>query len=311
MHQANPPRQPADRPHPRHRRWARWIGQHWARLHYARRVEPTWLELNRWDLPIAGLPAPFAGLKVVQLSDLHCSRHVTPAYVGEAVDLALAQRPDLVVLTGDFVHRGYRHVAEAAAGVRRLAAPLGVYAVLGNHDYSIRNALGVRRFKHLHRAVADALAANGVRVLRNESVRLERNGATLDLAGVDDLWSRACDPERAFTGLEESAPRLVLAHNPRTVERLAGRRCDLMLSGHTHGGQVDWPGLGRVALSRRAKRFAAGLYRHGHTLLYVHKGVGFGWRFRFGVRPEVAVFTLFPAAEGREPELCTSPVPGL
>src|SRR5207237_81723 len=109
----------------------------------------------------------------------------------------------------------------------------------------------VRRFKHLHRAVADALGATGVRVLRNESVRLGRDGATLDLAGVDDLWSRACDPERAFAGLEESSPRLVLAHNPRTVERLGGRRCDLMLSGHTHGGQVDWPGLGRAVPRRR------------------------------------------------------------
>jgi predicted MPP superfamily phosphohydrolase len=263
------------------------------------------LEVNRWDLPVDGLPAAFAGVKVVQLSDLHCSKHVTPDYIGEAVDLARAENPDLVVLTGDFVHRGYRHVAEAAACVARLSAPLGVFAVLGNHDYSIRNALGVRRFRHLHRAVADALTDAGVRVLRNESVRLERGGVRLDLCGVDDLWSRACDPAGALAGLDETTPRLVLAHNPQTVHLLDGRRCDLMLSGHTHGGQVDWPGLGRVALSRHARRFAAGLYRHGHTLLYVHKGVGFGWKFRYGVRPEVAVFSMFPPGS---PELCTSPL---
>ena len=88
---------------------------------------------------------------------------------------------------------------------------------------------------------------------------------------------------------------MVLAHNPRTVEYLAGLRCDLMLSGHTHGGQVHLPGIGRPTLSRRARRFAAGMYRHGHTQVYVNKGVGFGFRVRYGVRPEVAVLTLLPA----------------
>src|SRR5262249_3764412 len=119
-------------------------------------------------------------------------------------------------------------------------------------------------------------------------------GGALDRAGVDALWSRACDLDRAYDGHEPTRRRVLLAHNPRTVERLGGRRCDLMLSGHTHGGQVNWPGLGRVTLGRKARRFAAGLYRHGQTHLYVNKGVGFGWRFRFGVRPEVAGLTLRP-----------------
>jgi uncharacterized protein len=135
-------------------------------------------------------------------------------------------------------------------------------------------------------------------VLRNEVVPLTNGGAVLDLAGVDDLWSRACDLDRAYHGHEPTRPRVVLAHNPRTVERLGGRRCDLMLSGHTHGGQVDWPGLGRVTLGRKARRFAAGLYQHEGTYLYVNKGVGFGWRFRFGVRPEVAALTLRRPAAG-------------
>src|SRR5207253_5093721 len=87
-----------------HGRWARWIGRNWARVSYGYRVEPTWLELNHIDIPIAGLPAAFHHFRVVQLSDFHCSHQVTPAYLAEAVDLALAQDPDLVVLTGDFVH---------------------------------------------------------------------------------------------------------------------------------------------------------------------------------------------------------------
>jgi predicted MPP superfamily phosphohydrolase len=278
-------------------RWARWLGRGWARLTYAVRVEPTWLELNRLDVPVAELADPFHDFRIVQLSDFHCSRQVTPAYLGEAVDLAQAQHGDVIVLTGDFVHKGYKHVERAAAVCGRLHAPLGVYAVLGNHDFSVRNALGMRRYRHLHRAVADALRARGIRVLHNETVTLLRGGAALHLSGVADLWSRVCDLDRALAGLSPHVPCVLLAHNPCTIEHLQpGQRCDLMLSGHTHGGQINLPRLGRVTLGRNGKRFAAGMYHHRGTYLYVHKGVGFGFRVRYGVRPEVAVFRLRPAA---------------
>jgi uncharacterized protein len=276
------------------RRWARWLGRGWARVHYGYSVEPTWLEVNHCDIPIADLPAPFHGFRIVQLSDFHCSKQVSSAYLDEAVRLAQAQQPDVLVLTGDFVHRGYKYVAQVAQTLSRLTAPLGVYAVLGNHDFSVRNALGFRRYRHLHRAVANALRDHGIRVLHNESVELQRLSRAIHLVGVEDLWSRACDLEQAFEGLSPSIPRIVLAHNPRTVEHLNGRRCDLMLSGHTHGGQVHVPGLGRPTLGRNAKRFAAGLYRYRDTYLYVNKGVGFGFKFRYGVRPEVTVLSLRP-----------------
>jgi predicted MPP superfamily phosphohydrolase len=276
-------------------RWARWIGRGWARVHYAIRVEPTWLELNHHAIPVTDLPAAFGGLRIVQLSDFHCSRNVTPAYLGEAVELAQSQNGDLVVLTGDFVHKGFKYVKRVAALLGRLTAPHGVYAVLGNHDFSVRNALGMRRYRHLHRAVTEALTEQGIRVLHNETVALTRGDAQLHLAGVEDLWSRVCDVERALAGLTPAVPCVVLAHNPCTVERLNGHRCDLMLSGHTHGGQINLPGLGRVTLGRNGRRFAAGLYFHKSTFLYVNKGVGFGFRVRYGVRPEVAVLTLRPA----------------
>ncbi len=285
---------PGTRTHRTRGRWARWIGRNWARVSYGYRIEPTWLELNRWDVPIPSLPAAFAGFRIVQLSDFHCSRKVTPVYLDEAVDLAHDQSPDLVVLTGDFVHRGYKYVRSVARTLGRLSAPHGVFAVLGNHDFSVRNALGFRRYRHLHRAVAGALTEQGIHVLHNEAVGLARRGSRLNLIGVEDLWSRVCDLERAFAGLCPSVPCVVLAHNPCTIEFLDGQRCDLMLSGHTHGGQIHLPGFGRPTLSRRARRFAAGMYRYRDAHLYVNTGVGFGFRFRFGVRPEVAVFTLRP-----------------
>ncbi len=283
----------------RHRgRLGRWIGRNWARLSYGYRIEPTWLEVNHRDIPITGLPPSFAGFRITQLSDFHFRRQVPTAYLEKAVQLAQDQNPDAVVLTGDYVHRGYRYVDRVAETLARLSAPYGVYAVLGNHDYSVGNPLGFRRHPHLHRAVAGALTSRGIRVLHNETVGLVRGSSALYLTGVEDLWSRVCDLDRAFAGLCPAVPCIVLAHNPLTVERLEGRRCDLMLSGHTHGGQVNWPGLGRPALSRKARRFAAGLYLYGQSIVYVNKGVGFGFRFRFGVRPEVAVLTLKPVYRG-------------
>lgn len=279
------------------RQWARWIGQNWARVSHGRSVELTWLEVNRLEIALPDLSQRFAGFRIAQLSDFHGGPHMPESYLGRAVELALAEAPDLIVLTGDFIHGGFKHVDAVADVLGRLRAPCGVFAVLGNHDYSVRNALGIRRHRHLHHAVADALALRGIRVLRNQTVALRRQDACLYLTGVEDLWSRACDLERAFADLHGSVPRVVLAHNPRTIERLDGRRCDLMLSGHTHGGQVDWPGLGRLTLGHRMRRCAAGLYRYNDSFLYVNKGIGHGFRFRFGVRPEVAVTTLRPAAK--------------
>jgi predicted MPP superfamily phosphohydrolase len=278
--------------------WARWLGRHWAHLTYAVKVEPTWLELNHYDVPVAGLPDPFAGLRIVQLSDFHCSRQVPLTNLEETVDLAQGQGGDVIVLTGDFIHHGFRYVERIARIVGRLGAPLGVFAVLGNHDFSVRNALGIRRYRDLHRAIADALRCQRIRVLHNETVLLEQQGAHLLLTGVEDLWSRECDIGQAFGESHPDWPRIILAHNPRTIDQLQGRRCDLMLSGHTHGGQINLPKLGRVTLGRKARRLAAGMYRLDNSFLYVNKGVGFGFRVRYGVRPEVAVLSLRPVASG-------------
>jgi predicted MPP superfamily phosphohydrolase len=271
------------------------VGRTWARVGYAYHVEPTWLEINRFTLPILGLSAAFRGVRIAQLTDFHCGKHIPTGYLEDALARTLEEKPDVIALTGDFVHKGYRHVEAAAKLFRNVKTPLGVFAVLGNHDFSVRNALGIRRHRGLHQAIADALQAEGVTVLRNETVRVERQGSGLLIAGIDDLWSREADPHAALNEQCPHTPRIVLAHNPQSVETLDTHRADLVLSGHTHGGQVNWPGLGRVLLGKKARRWAAGLYPHNDGYLYVNKGVGFGWRFRFGVRPEVAVFDLLPA----------------
>ena len=229
-------------------------------MHYARNVEPTWLEVNNHRIPIRDLPAAFHGFRIVQISDMHVGPKLTAHYLDEIVDSALAEQPDLIALTGDFIHKGFRHVARAAKSIARLQAPHGVFAVLGNHDFSVRNALGLRRHRHLHRAVATALAdaASACSAMKRTVLRL--GNAEVDLVGVETYGAASATWTPPTTDHDPGRPRLVLAHNPRTIEGLDGRRCDLMLSGHTHGGQVNLPKLGRVTLSKKTRRFAAGLY---------------------------------------------------
>jgi predicted MPP superfamily phosphohydrolase len=276
-------------------RVAGFLGRNWARVGYARHVEPTWLEINHYSLPVLGLPAPFHGLKVAHLTDFHHGPHIPAGYLEDAIARTGAEKPDVIALTGDFIDRGPGHVSTAARLFRHLKAPHGVFAVLGNHDYAVHTARGRRRHPELHREVADALGTEGVDVLRNKAVRIERDGTGLIVAGIEDLWSGVADPNSTLAGQCPDTPRVILAHNPQSVELFGEHRADLVLSGHTHGGQINLPKLGRILLGRAAKRWAAGMYSHNGGQVYVNKGVGFGWRFRFGVRPELAVFTLVPA----------------
>ena len=271
---------------------ARWMGRQWARWNYARRIEPVWLEENDLTIPVRDLSPDLEGLTIAHLTDFHDGPQLPADYFHEVIDRTNRRRPDLIALTGDYIHHGFGSVEASASKLGRLQAPMGVFGVLGNHDFSVRNATGIRRHRGLHQAIADALRSKGIRVLRNEGLVLGEGDRRIGLAGIDDLWSRECDPQAALGHLPVDLPRILLAHNPQTAELLGAHRSDLMLSGHTHGGQVDWPGLGRVFLSGKSRRMAAGLHQHPSGPVYVNKGVGFGWRLRFGVRPEVAFLRL-------------------
>ncbi|MBY0585877.1 metallophosphoesterase [bacterium] len=268
---------------------ARWLGRNWARLSYARMVEPFWLETNHIDIRIPGLDPRLEGLTVCQLSDLHLCRAVPASHLRQAIDRTLRLKPDLIALTGDYVHAGFHYVDAVAQLVGQLRAPLGVFAVLGNHDYSIRVYGGKPRFPRLKEAVESALTQHGIEVLRNEHRLRTYQGATLAVAGVCDLWSGEADLPKAIRGISPDVPRIVLAHHPRTVDQAAGKRCDLILSGHTHGGQVE---LGEGPWSRFKPQLGSGLFYHDSGYLYVHKGIGYTLRFRFRVRPEIAIFRL-------------------
>ena len=235
-------------------------------------------------------------VRILQLSDLHSSEFVTYSQIAEAIDLGLRQKPDFAVLTGDFITRRMPDPAEYKRTLRPLTAAVPTYAVLGNHD----GGLWVRR--HLGyddtSAVRNVLDAAGVDLLHNTSRLVRFGGQPLRLTGVGDLWAREIDAEAAFReadpGLPE--PHVVLAHNPDSRFVLDDRPWDVMLSGHTHGGQVIVPIIGYAPfVSVSDPRFLEGLQPWNGRLVHITRGVGnlLGWRL--ACRPEVSILTLTAA----------------
>lgn len=249
------------------------------------------------EIAVRRLPPELDGLRVAQISDLHMSSLLRRDWVAAVVDLTNAQRPDLIVLTGDMVDGPPRARGESAAELRRLAAPLGVLACVGNHEYYSGYAAWMEVFREL-----------GLRMLLNGHATLAVNGRELVVAGVTDPVAATFglpgpDLEAALAGAPETAPCILLEHRPGMAPRSARRGVALQLSGHTHGGQA--PGL-RELVSTFNNGFLRGWYDVEGMPLYVSPGAGLwgGFPIRIATPSEVAVFTL---RAGRVSE----PAPGL
>ncbi len=247
-------------------------------------VRPHRATVRELEVTVEGLPHAFDGYRVAQLSDTHLGSLTPVEQLLEWVATANACTPDLVALTGDYVTNGTRFHEAAADVFARLRAPDGVIAVLGNHD----NFGGCE-------PLSSALRAGGIRLLMNEHAVIERHGARLVVVGVDDVFSRRADVAKAFSGVEEGAPVLGLAHDPRLFPAMAERGARLVLSGHTHWGQVGVPYASRLMnVARPFFRFPGGLFAHASgAKLWVSPGLGTtGPPVRLGVAPEITVLVL-------------------
>jgi predicted MPP superfamily phosphohydrolase len=234
------------------------------------------LGLTRVDLTISGLPLAFDRLRVGFITDLHHSAMVSFDEVQRAAAVVAVERPDLVVLGGDYVTNGDRRfAAPCAEALASLTAPLGVYAVLGNHDDD--------------RVVPAALKAQRVAVLRDEWTSISHRGESLALAGVR-FWTRSVG-ELASVLEGVRSPVLLAAHDPRRLQEAAALDVGGVLAGHTHGGQVVLPMIG--ALAARKFPIAAGRIARGATEMFVSRGVGTViLPVRIHCPPEVAIVTL-------------------
>jgi predicted MPP superfamily phosphohydrolase len=246
-------------------------------------VRRRWVRTRELEVMIPGLPPAFDGYRVAQLSDLHLGG-LTPPRWGEAwARLANAAAPDLVAITGDLVSSGTDFHHDIARVIGRLRATDGVYVSMGNHDYFGDGE-----------PLVTLLRQNGAVVLRNEGRTVTRQGARLFVAGVDDTWTKRADLRRTLADRHPEVCTLLLAHDPDLFPLAARHGVSLVLSGHTHGGQIALPFFPElIGLGKLAHRFHLGLYREGDSSLYVHPGLGTtGPPIRVGVAPEIAILTL-------------------
>ncbi len=232
--------------------------------------------ITRATLPVSGLAKALDGLKVVMLTDLHLSPSVPREDIDQAVKLAMAEQPDLIVLGGDyisFMDRAY--AAPCAEVLASLRAPFGIFAVLGNHDDDVE--------------MPRALERRGIEVLRDARTTITIRNERLDFVGIR-FWTRATvDLARLLKGAGSTT--VLLAHDPRRLQQAAALNIPLMLSGHTHGGQIVLPGIGAIA----AKKFPIeqGMARRENTTVFVSRGIGTVYvPIRINCPPEVAVLTL-------------------
>jgi len=252
-------------------------------------IEPHQIEITHQTIAIEKLPAEFRGLRIVQLSDVHHSPFLDEERINEAVRMANDLRPDLVALTGDYISHSRDYIASCARALGRLRAAHGVFAVLGNHDHWTDGAM-----------MRDALAYQGIRVLCNESTRIERGSSHIRLAGVDDLMVKRDDLRLALEETSWYETRILLSHNPAIIREAARAGVDLVLSGHTHGGQINWRLLtGRkdrkIArwLRRPSRRLMRGHAQLGSTQLYVNRGLGTVIvPLRYGCPPEITLLEI-------------------
>jgi len=258
-------------------------------------VAATWgyfgtrqLVIRTLDVPIPNLPLGLEGMRIVQLSDLHVGPHTPRRQLARIAQAVHDAKPDVIALTGDQVDDYARDVEPLGAALGTLSAPLGVFAIAGNHDV-YAGWESVRR----------GMEGIGWTVLVNEAVPLERRGTQFWLAGTGDpaggrpgTSAVAPDIGRTLASVPRNGFTIVLAHNPALWPELAARNVALTLSGHTHYGQFAIPHL-EWSLASPFLALAMGMHRRGASVLYINPGTNYwGLPFRIGTPPEVTVVTL-------------------
>jgi hypothetical protein len=258
---------------------------------YGSEFERHDLQVEEHTVRLRGLADSFHGMRIAQISDLHYDEYTEPYFIREVVARVNALRPDVVLITGDFVSYGplsrrfgARHANPCAALLQNLECPLR-FAVMGNHDAEVGEAI-----------VTDALTTHGIPVLENRYVPLERDGRRLWIGGVGDVMHRKVLLESAVPPrpLRGNDPVVLMAHEPDFANRVARYGgVDLMLSGHSHGGQVRLPLVGPLILPPMGKKYVQGFFQVGAMTLYVNRGIGtVGIPVRCWCRPEITMFTL-------------------
>ncbi len=261
-------------------------------------------QVKRQSLAFANLPAAFKGLRIIHISDIHCGSFTDKKAVENGVTKIMAEKPDLILFTGDLVNDRATEMQDYMDVFSRLTAPLGVFSILGNHDYGDYVSWpinGVSKLQNLENLKL-VHASLGWRLLINEHVELERAGEKIALLGIENWSNKARFPKhgdmaKAYAGTDKYPFKILMSHDPSHWEAQVRRDytdVDLMLSGHTHGMQfgIEIPGLKWSPVQYVYKEWA-GLYENGNQKLYVNRGFGFiGYPGRVGILPEITLIEL-------------------
>jgi uncharacterized protein len=239
-------------------------------------------EITRHRIRLRGLDPEFGGVRIVQLTDIHHGLYFPVEALAQTVEIVNRLEPDIVVVTGDFVTYSRTYIESAAELLGGVHARLGVFAVLGNHDFRVSAD-----------QIARELRRSGLEMLRNRNTAITYRRRTLHLAGVDD-WNYGADLNRALRGVPKNAPTILLSHHPAIIQAASERGVGLVLAGHTHGGQVNLPVFGTIyGRSPDQTRFKMGWARLGPTQIYVSRGIGtVVLPVRYRCSPEIPQFTL-------------------
>jgi uncharacterized protein len=252
------------------------------------------LDIIQRPIAVRNLPSSFAGIRIIQISDLHLDEFTEPFFIERVIRHVNQLAADVVLITGDFVTLGGSTFFDAGHAIHRSAEMVSAincplrYAILGNHDVGVSAP-----------RVIQALKANGIPVLVNQHLPIERGSDRIWLCGVDDPGTSRPDLDLAIP-THPDGPVILMAHEPDYADYVLrhpkGKLVDLMLSGHTHGGQVRLPFGGPLVLPPMGKIYAEGLFQLNQMQLYVNRGIGtVGVPFRLNCPAEITVFTLNPA----------------
>ena len=243
-------------------------------------AEANTLTVEKVKIYLERLPKNLEGFRIVQLSDVHHSPFTHLDFIKRAVEISNELKPDMFVLTGDFVSHEPEYIAPVAEVLGELKSEFGSFACLGNHDHWTDA-------EQVTKSLRDAK----IPVLINEGFRFTARDASFWLCGVDDYMAGTVDLRAALRGSFPDEMKLLLAHNPKSLARAARAGIDLILSGHTHGGQVRLRDEEKKILPRR--KFASGLYRRKDSQIYITRGIGtVVLPVRFGCPPEISLIEL-------------------
>jgi len=257
---------------------------------YMSLIESRWISITEKHISVAN-KSNGKKIKIVHISDLHSSKYVSFEFLDKVIGKVIGLNPDLIIITGDFITGGILDYQKYKQVLSKLQSAAPTFACLGNHDGG-KWALNKGGYYNT-KDVKKLLFESGIRVLVNSAASLEINNRKFDIIGLGDLWAGECEPAKAFKEIKDDKNfRIVLVHNPDSKEFLFGYKWDLMLAGHTHGGQLKLPIIGTPFAPVEDHKFVEGLHEWEGRHININRGIGNLYGMRFNARPEISVIKL-------------------